>query len=200
MRLSEWRASSPSKEAGGAKVAAIVDPVLRALGAEPDPECWVAWGDEPAVRYTVFVPTPAGLIASFVRVNVPGEGPRISAKLIRWSRVQLGELAIETQAAHRLLSFQVESQVLKGADEKADRIARFALELLAAVDGRVLTPEAGRKRRAPSKTPGNATGKMAAGRPAAGADAKSGRPAAASPRSTTVAAAEPRTRRSATSG
>ena len=198
MRLSEWRASSPSKEAGGAMVAAIVDPVLRALGAEPDPDCWVAWGDEPAVRYTVFVPTPAGLIASFVRVNMPGEGPRVSAKLIRWSRVQLGELAIETQAAHRLLSFQVEQQVLKGADEKADRIARFALELLAAVDGRVLPPETGRNRRAPSKTPGKTPDKTTAGRAAAGT--RSGRPAAASSRSTAVAAAEPRTRRSATSG
>ncbi len=147
MRLSEWRASSPSKDAGGPKVAAIVDPVLRALGAEPDPTCWVAWGEEPAVRYTIFVQTPAGLVVCYVRVSAPGEGPRASAKLIRWSRVQLGELAIETQADHRLLSFQVEQQVLSGADEKADRIARFALELLAAVDGRELPPEAPPRRR-----------------------------------------------------
>ena len=190
MRLSEWRASSPSKDAGTAKVAAIVDPVLRALGAEPDPECWVAWGDEPGVRYTIFVPTPAGLIAGFVRVNIPGEGPRASAKLIRWSRVQLGELAIETQADHRLLSFQVEQQVLKGADEKADRIARFALELLAAVDGRVLPPDTRPKRRA--------TGKTATGRSAAAA--KSGRPVSAASRSAKAAPADPRIRRSAASG
>lgn len=188
MRLSEWRASSPIKEAGSAKVAAVVDPVLRALGAEADPSCWVAWGDEPAIRYTIFVPTPAGLVASYVRVNVPGEGPRASAKLIRWSRVQLGELAIETQAEHRLLSFQVEQQVLKGADQKADRIARFALELMAAVEGRELPPEAAPKRRS--------AGKTAAGRPAAAA--KGGR-AAVSPRPSKAVAVQPRASRTASS-
>jgi len=151
MRLSEWRASSPSKEAGGAKVAATVDPVLRSLGAEPDPECWVAWGEEPAVRYTIFVPTAAGLITTYVRVNVPGEGTRATGKLIRWSRVQLGELSMETQGGHRILSFQVEQQVLQGTDDKADRIARFGLELLAAVDGRTLPPEPTSKRGATKK-------------------------------------------------
>jgi hypothetical protein len=150
MRLSEWRASSPSKDAGSVKVAATVDPVLRSLGAEPDPQCWVAWGEEPGVRYTIFVPTPAGLVATYVRVNVPGEGPRATGKLIRWSRVQMGELSVETASNHRLLSFQVEQQVLSGSDEKADRIARFALELLAAVDGRTLPPEA-RSKRGPTK-------------------------------------------------
>lgn len=189
MRLSEWRASSPSKEAGGAKVAAVVDPVLRALGTDQDPHCWVAWGDEPAVRYVIFVPTAAGLVASFVRVSVPGEGPRASAKLIRWSRVQLGELAIETQADHRMLSFQVEQQVLKGADQKADRIARFALELMAAVEGRVLPPEVAPKRRP--------AGKTAAGRRTA--TAKTARPAATSSRSAKGAAVEPRAGRTASS-
>jgi hypothetical protein len=136
MRLSEWRAASPSKEAGGPRVAAVVDPILRALGAAADPVCWVAWGEEPGVRHSILLPTPAGLVTCFVRVSVPGEGPRASAKLVRWSRVQLGELAIETQGSHRLLSFQVEGQVLNGADETADRVAAFALELFASMDGR----------------------------------------------------------------
>lgn len=151
MRLSEWRASSPSKEAGGAKVAATVDPVLRSLGAEQDPECWVAWGEEPAVRYTIFVPTAAGLVTTYVRVNIPGEGPRATGKLIRWGRLQLGELFMETQSGHRILSFQVEQQVLQGSDDTADRIARFGLQLLAAVDGRTLPPEAPSKRGATKK-------------------------------------------------
>ena len=163
MRLSEWRASSPSKDAGSVKVAATVDPVLRALGADPDPQCWVAWGEEPGVRYTIFVPTPAGLVATYVRVNIPGEGPRATGKLIRWSRVQLGELSVETQANHRLLSFQVEQQVLHGSDENADRIARFALELLAAVDGRTLPPEVVSKRGARKEA---AAPRAAAARPA----------------------------------
>lgn len=136
MRLSEWRATGPSKEAGGARIAAVVDPVLTALGAPADPVCWVAWGEEPGVRYSILLPTPAGLVTCFVRVNVPGEGPRASAKLVRWARVQLGELAIETQGGHRLLAFQVEGEVLNGADEVADRVAAFALELFAAMDGR----------------------------------------------------------------
>jgi hypothetical protein len=140
MRLSEWRAASPAKPAADAKVSAVVDPVLRALGADADPETWVVWGDEPATRYTILALTPAGLIACYVRVNVPGEGPRASAKLIRWGRVQVGELAVETQGGHRLLSFQVEGQVLKGADDAADRVARFAIQLVAAIDGRPVPP------------------------------------------------------------
>jgi hypothetical protein len=171
MRLSEWRASSPSKEAGGAKVAATVDPVLRSLGAEQDPECWVAWGEEPAVRYTIFVPTAAGLVTTYVRVNIPGEGPRATGKLIRWSRLQVGELSMETQGGHRILSFQVEQQVLQGTDDKADRIARFGLQLLAAVDGRTLPPEA------PSKRSTKPTRTAAAGKPKP-TKATSGRPVA----------------------
>jgi hypothetical protein len=136
MRLSEWRAAAPSKEAVAAKVAAVVDPVVAAFDVGLDPECWVAWGEEPAQRYSILIPTPAGLVTCYVRVNVPGEGPRAAAKLLRWNRVQLGELAIETQGAHRLLSFQVEQLVLRGADQEADRVAAFALDMFAAVDGR----------------------------------------------------------------
>ena len=110
---------------------------------------------------------------AFVRVNVSGEGPRATAKLIRWSRVQLGELSLETQADHRLLTFQVEQHVLHGADDKADQIGRFALELMAAVDGRALPPAPTSKRRATAKKAGPA-GKAAGGRTAAAA--KSGRP------------------------
>ncbi len=188
MRLSEWRASSPSKVAGAAKIAAIVDPVLQALGAEADPHCWVAWGEDPAVRYTIFVPTPPGLIASYVRVNVSGEGPRTTAKLIRWSRVQLGELSIETQADHRLLTFQVEQHVLHGADDKADQIGRFAQELLAAVDGREPPPPLASKRRSTAKKPAGSTSKSGTGRPAA---AKA-RPAGGSSRPAKPTAAQPR--------
>jgi hypothetical protein len=136
MRLSEWRAASRVRDATSAKVVAAVEPVLVAFGAEADPHCWVAWGDDPASRYLLMVPTASGLLMVVVRVNVPGEGPRASAKLVRWPKVQVGELAIETSGDHRLLSFQVESQVMKGADATADAIARFALVVFAAIDGR----------------------------------------------------------------
>lgn len=136
MRLSEWRAASPSREAASQKISTLVDPILGALGAEADPGAWVVWGEEPATRYTILVPTPAGLVSCFVRVSVPGEGPRATAKLIRWNRLQLGELAVEAQGGHRLVTFQVEGNVLRGVDETADGVGRFAVELFAAVDGR----------------------------------------------------------------
>jgi hypothetical protein len=140
MRLSEWRAAAPARDAVAPKVSAVVDPVLVALGAGPDPHCWIAWGEEAGNRFTVFVPTDPGLIVCFVRVNVPGEGPRATTKLVRWSKATIGELAIETQAGHRMLSFQLESQVLRGVDAEADRAAAFALRVIAAIDGRPLPP------------------------------------------------------------
>jgi hypothetical protein len=160
MRLSDWRASPPTRESMTLKVLAVIEPVLIAMGAEKDPSCWVLWGDDPSLRYSILVPTASGLVTCAVRVNVPGEGPRASAKLVRWSRVQLGELAVETQAGHRVTTFQVEQHVLRGADAIAGRIAGFALALFAAVDGRPIPNLSGpRKGRA----------KGAAGRAAAGA-------------------------------
>jgi hypothetical protein len=170
MRLSEWRASAPVRDGGGAKVAAVVDPVLAALGAEPDPHVWVAWGDEPANRYTIFVPTDPGLISCFVRANVAGEGPRATTKLIRWNRVSIGELGVETQGGHRMLSFQLESQVIRGVDAEADRAAAFAVRVIAAIDGRPLPPAVesrARRGAAGVRAKGGAAAKGAAGRSAA---------------------------------
>ena len=159
MRLSEWRASAPSRDAASPKVAALVDPVIRGLGAEPDPHGWVVWGEEPAVRHTILIPTEAGLVSCFVRVNMPGEGPRASAKLIRWNRVQIGELAMETSAGHRLIGFQIEGHVLQTADHEADRVAAFALEIFAAMDGRPRPepPASPRKRTAGTAKPATAS-------------------------------------------
>ena len=117
-----------------------------ALGAEADPECWVAWGDDPAIRYLLLVPTPSGLSQVNVRVAVPGEGPRAAGKVVRWSRLQLGELGVEIQGGHRLVTFQVENLVLNGADANADAISVFAQALFAAVDGRLAAPSTPTKR------------------------------------------------------
>jgi hypothetical protein len=136
MRLSDWRAVARPREALGPKVTDLLQSVLGTLGAEDDPHVWIAWGDDPGARYSVFVPTPPGMVVAAVRVHVPQEGPRVSAKLVRWSKVQPGELAIEAQAGHRLLSFQLEQQVMKGIDDDADAVARFILVVLAAIDGR----------------------------------------------------------------
>jgi hypothetical protein len=76
----------------------VVESALVTLGAERDPECWIAWGDDPAVRYMIFAPTPGGLAQVSVRVNVLGEGPRAGGKVVRWGRVQLGELGVVSRA------------------------------------------------------------------------------------------------------
>jgi hypothetical protein len=149
MRLSDWRGRTPHRDSMTSKVVAVVEPLMTALGAGPDPLCWVIWGDDPSVRYVILVPTDAGLLQVHVRVNVPQEGPRAAGKLVRWNRVQIGELAMEVAGGHRLLSFQVENQILKGADELADAIAGFALVLFAAIDGR--TPPV-RSTTAPGRT------------------------------------------------
>lgn len=137
MRLSEWRAKAPHKDSATPKVMAVIGQALAALGVEPDPECWIAWGDDPGIRYLILAPTASGLVQVNVRVAVPGEGPRAAGKVIRWNRLQLGELAVEIQGGHRLVTFQVETFVLNGADAAADGIAMFAQALFAAVDGRV---------------------------------------------------------------
>jgi hypothetical protein len=185
MRLSEWRKRAPAKDSVSPNVQAIVDTALVALGAGTDPDCWVAWGDDPAVRYLLFVPTPSGLVQLNVRVNVPGEGPRASGKVVRWNRVQVGELGVEMQGGHRLISFQVESQVLNGVDAAADAIAQFAQVLFAAIDGRP----------APSASATRARAKTGAPRSAAAATSSRAGTAAAKPR-----AAKPTLRLTASKG
>ena len=136
MRLSGWRAHAPAAEAVSAKVVRVIESALTTIGAETDPECWVVWGEDPGIRYLLFIPIDSGLVQVNVRVSVPGEGPRAAAKVIRWSRVQVGELAVEIQGGHRLVTFQAEGQVLSGVDDAADAIATFARALFASIDGR----------------------------------------------------------------
>jgi hypothetical protein len=110
-------------------------PVLSDLGAPADPECWVEWGDDPEFRYSVMVPTRAGLISAAVRLNA-GSEPRVTGKLIRWTRLQASELSVESSGGHRIVAVQVEGQVLKGTDADADRVCEFVRGLVAAMDGR----------------------------------------------------------------
>jgi hypothetical protein len=135
MLLSDWRGIESHAAALTPKVVAAVEPVLTGLGAEPDPDCWIVWGDDPS-RFTVLAPTPAGLVNVHVRVTVPQEGPRAGGKLIRWNHVQIGDFSVETQAGHRLLGFQLEGQLLRAVDLEVDRLSEFVLALLAVMDGR----------------------------------------------------------------
>ncbi len=142
MRLSEWQAQTNHPDSMTEKVLAPVRDALALLGADRDPECWIAWGDDPHVRWMLLVPSTAGLVQVNARVNVPGEGPRATGKLIRWHRVQIGELSVEIQGGHRLLTFQVESMLLHGADAEADAVADFVDRLFAAMDGRAFAEKA----------------------------------------------------------
>lgn len=140
MRLSEWQKAAPTRDSMNNRVVAVLKPVLTNLGANADPECWVAWGEDPGLRYSVLAPTVIGLITAAVRPSSPNEGPRATAKLIRWSKLSVSELGIEASGGHRLVAVQVESYVLKGVDEEADRICEFVRGLVAAVDGRSPQP------------------------------------------------------------
>lgn len=167
MRLTDWRRNAPHTASMSDTVMATVEPVLGALGVVDDTPTWVAWGDDPDARYMVLALTPAGLVTCNVRVNVPQEGPRASGKLIRWSRVQLGELSVEGQAGRAMLTFQLEGQLLRGVDDEARRVAAFAQDVFAAIDGRPMpslaaapAPAAPRSRKA-ATTNGRRTGASA---------------------------------------
>jgi len=134
MRLSEWRKAAPTKGAMDDRVLAVVGPVLADLGAERDPECWVAWGEDPNLRYSLLAPTLAGLITAAIRFTSPEDGPRVIAKLVRWSKVSVSELGLDAGGGHRMVAVQVENLVLKGMDEEADRICEFVRTLIAGVD------------------------------------------------------------------
>ena len=143
MRLSDWRSVAPHADSVSDKVVSTIEPVLVGLGAEPDPHCWFGWGDDPAARYTILALADAGLVLCSVRVMVPQEGPRAAGKLIRWSRVQVGELGVERQAGHTVVNFQVEGQLLRGVDDDVARVTEFALDVFAGLDGRPFPSRAG---------------------------------------------------------
>ena len=136
MRLSDWRSVAPHANSVSDRVIATIEPVLTGLGAEHDPACWIAWGDDPTARYTILAVADAGLVLCSVRVMVPQEGPRAAGKLVRWSRVQVGELGVERQAGHTVVNFQVEGQLLRGVDDEVGRVTEFALDVFAGLDGR----------------------------------------------------------------
>ena len=165
MLLSEWRKGAPHHESMDGTVLAVLEPVMTDLGADADPPSWVLWGEDPEMRYSVLVPTPAGLIVAAVRLGGgSNEGPRVAAKLVRWGKVAVGELSVESSGGHRIVATQVEGQILKGMDDEADRICEFVRGLLAGIDGRAYAPQ---PQVIVAAAPQPATPRTAAPRPAA---------------------------------
>jgi len=138
MRLSDWRATPQGQKVMTDKVVAAYGPAMAVLGSGPDPISHVVWGDDPDRRYLILAAGEAGLVIVNVRVNVPQEGPRAAARLVRWSRVQVGELSVEAHHGHRQVTSQVENTVLQGTDLDADEIGAFMAHILARIDGRVI--------------------------------------------------------------
>jgi len=179
MRLSGWRARAPHRDSMNPKVLAVIEPVIVSLGGDADPECWIVWGEDPATRYTILVISEAGLILTHVRVNVAQEGPRAAAKLVRWNRVQTGELGIEMQGGHRLLGFQIESQIMRAVDDESELVSAFALDVFAAMDGRPLPSAAAPEGRARGTRAGASAETTTPPEKAAGGGARRGRAAGA---------------------
>jgi len=150
MRLSGWRTKAPGRDGISARVIDAVGAILEALGADADPHCWVTWGDETGSRWTLLAPCSPGLAVVNVRAGSPEEGPRAAGRLIRWGKVQLGELSAEAERGHRLVMFQIEGQPIRGADDSADEVAAFAGLALAGLEGRPLPDLDLRARRRPA--------------------------------------------------
>ena len=177
MRLSGWRVKAPNKDGINPKVLETVGTILTGLGAESDPHGWLTWGDDTGGRWSFMAPCPAGLAIVNVRAGSPQDGPRASGRLVRWPKVQIGELAVETERGHRLVMFQVEGQPIRGADDQADEVAGFAALILAGVDGRPLPEIDG----GPGRRSAGSGGPARAGRAKAGPGKAAG-PAGAKPR------------------
>ncbi len=182
MRLSSWRTKAPGKGGINPKVIETVGSILAALGAEPDPHCWVTWGDETGGRWSLIAPCEQGMAVVNIRAGGLDDGSRVGGRLVRWSKVQVGELAAEAERGHRLVMFQVEGQPIRGTDDNAADVAAFARLTLAGLEGRPLpdldrrpagrtsapkkAPPAAlkaRARRAPRTDAGTAAGTAAAG-------------------------------------
>ncbi len=138
MRLSEWSAVAPTRAAVAPKVLAVAGARSPRSGRPPIRTAGSAGATIRRSAGCSWPPRRPASSTAHVRVNVPQEGPRAAAKLVRWSRVQLGEVAVEAQGAHRLISATVEGVVLRGADAEADAVGAFLQALLAAIDGRPL--------------------------------------------------------------
>ena len=108
MRLSEWVGDRTAQGVGARpRSSRVVEPMLAMLGCDAGPGVLGRLGRRPRRRATRSSrATDAGLVQVNARVNgARAKGPRAGGKLIRWNRVQVGDLAVEMQGGHRILSY-----------------------------------------------------------------------------------------------
>ncbi|MGC8634130.1 MAG: hypothetical protein ACP5VP_05630 [Candidatus Limnocylindrales bacterium] len=135
MRFADWQATPEGSRYLTDRLVPLIESAARTLGAHDATPCYVAWGDQPEARFQVMLSTDGGLGIFNVRVSVPQEGPRLSGRLVRWARVQAGEVTFEAHSGHIQVSAQFEGQVLLGLDEAGERIAEWMTEVYRRVDG-----------------------------------------------------------------
>ena len=152
MRLSDWRGRAPTRTPRHPRSSPSSRPILATLGREPDPDCWIVWGDDPGrplprVRADRRRPPPGPRPG-----QRPQEGPRASAQARPLEpRPDRRARRSRSRRATACVSFQVEGQVLRGSDDDADAIAAFALRLFAAIDGRPSPRGADEQAREPAR-------------------------------------------------
>jgi hypothetical protein len=135
MRFADWQATPEGSRYLSDRLVKLIESAAHTLGARDATPCYVAWGEQPEARFQVMLSTDGGLAIFSVRANVPQEGPRLSGRLVRWARVQVGELTFEAHSGHVQVSAQFEGQVLLGLDAAGERIAEWMTEVYRRVDG-----------------------------------------------------------------
>ena len=119
MRLSEWREPPRTRTPAARSWRAIVDPVPD-LARRARPTCTPGspGAREPGTRYTILVVTDPGLISLLRPAQRRRRGPRPAREARPLEPAsRRASSRIETSGSHRLLSFQIESHVLQGADD-----------------------------------------------------------------------------------
>ena len=135
MQFSDWCETDEGRRRIPEPLVTLIGNAMRTLGVPLDAPAHVIWGDQPGQRFMVMLACDAGLAILGVRPSTPQEGPRVSGRLLRWSRVQVGELAIEAHHGHVQASAQMEGQVLQGLDAAGAQVAGWMAEVYRRVEG-----------------------------------------------------------------
>ena len=137
MRLSEWRAKAPVREGLGAKTMAVVTPGARRPGRRGGSAGLGPVGRRPGHQVHDLRADDRPASRSCPSGQSRRVGHRATAKIARWSRVQIGDAGRRDRRPAP--DDQLPARVVgppRARRNVADSIGRFALVLLAAIEGR----------------------------------------------------------------